>query len=184
MSDGMIAAASIGIAGAMLLVRAGWGGRRGAAAAGWSLAAVALLALTWRDGAWGLAIGTVVAMIAALAILLWAVWRSPASAKRAPRVAEAVTVPQRLPDLARRGAVFALTVPAAFAAAQWLAFGTQALARRQGAAEADAIVLALFLQPIAWAIIMTVQMTRAGPARMITAPVAAATLGSVLWGMA
>jgi hypothetical protein len=31
---------------------------------------------------------------------------------------------------------------------------------------------------------MAVQMMRAGPARMIAAPAAAATLGTVLWGMA
>lgn len=180
----MIAAALLAIVAGILLVRLGWGGRRGAAAAGWTVAAAALGLLTWRDGAWGLALGCVAGMIAALVVILHAGWTSPRKARRAPRQAPATAIPQKPSDLARRLAVFALTVPVAFAAAQWLAFAVQALVRASGSAEADAIVLMLFVQPVAWGVIVSVQMTRADPWRMLAAPLAASVMGGVLWSIA
>lgn len=169
------------IAAAMILVRIGWDGRRGIAAAGWVLAAIGLCILTARDGAWGFAIGTVAGIAVALIMVLYAGWRSPAKARRAPREAPSIVIPQRWPDIARRLAVFALVVPVAFAAAQWLAFGVQALARRGGMGDADTIVLTLFLQPILWTIVMAIQMTRADAARMIAPPIVTALLGTILW---
>lgn len=179
-----IPAALILIAAGMLLVRFGWDGGRPAAAAGWAAAMLGLALLVARDGAWGLAIGTVVGMACALAIVLHAGWSSPAKITRPPREAPAILLPRRWSDLARRVAVFVLAVPVAFAAAQWLAFGAQALARSGGADAADATALTLLLQPVAWGLLMTWQMTRSGPARMIAAPLAAALLGTALWGAA
>jgi hypothetical protein len=144
----------------------------------------ALALLTARDGAWGLALGTVVGMAAAIGLVLHAGWTSPRKTARAPRQAPAIAIPRRPGDIARRLTVFALTVPVAFAAAQWLAFAGQAWARASGAAEADAIVLMLFLQPAAWGVIVTVQMTRATPARMLAAPLAASAMGGLLWSIA
>ncbi|HEX8445100.1 MAG TPA: hypothetical protein VF649_00675 [Sphingomonas sp.] len=177
----MIALALIGLAAAMLLIRLGWGGRRVLAAIGWGLGIVGLAMLTITDGAWGLAIGTVTAMAVALILVLREAWTAPARSRRAARTAPSITLPQRRRDLARRLIVFMLVVPGAFAAAQWLAFGAQAFARRGGAGDADAIVLALFLQPTAWAAIMAIQMTRAAPVRMIAAPLTAAMIGTILW---
>lgn len=177
----MIALALAIVAAGMLLVRIGWNGRRRIAAAGWMLAAAGLASLTAHDGAWGFAIGTVAGIAMALILVLHAGWRSPAKAHRAPREAPSIAIPRHWPDIARRLAVFALVVPVGFAAAQWLAFGAQALARRVGMGDADAIALTLFLQPILWAIVMAIQMTRANAARMIAPPIAAALIGTLLW---
>ena len=177
----MLAAALLVVVAAMLLVRMGWGGRHGVAWAGWALIAGALAVLVARDGAWGLATGTVAGIGAALAIVAHAGWTAPARARRAPREAPSIALPRRPGDLARRCAVFLLVVPLSFAAAQWLAYGAQALARRAGAGEADAIVLALFLQPCIWAALMTWQMTRRDATDMILPPASAALLGTLMW---
>lgn len=163
------------------LIRWGWSGRSGIAGIGWMLASVALVTLAIRDGAWGVAIGIVAGTAAALALVLHAGWTSPAKVPRAVREAPSITLPRRWHDLRRRIVVFVLVVPIAFCAAQWLAFGAQAIARRAGASDADAIVLTLMLQPILWALLIAWQMTRAGPARMVAPPAAAAVLGTVLW---
>jgi len=168
----------------MLLVRLGWGGVRGAAAAGWLLAAATLLALAMLGGAWGVASGGVAGMAAAIAIVLHAGWTSPARVRRPAREPASVTLPRIPRDIAARVAVFVLVVPVAFAAAQWCAFGVQALARRLGSGEADAAVLLLFGQPIVWAGLMAWQMTRADWTRMIAAPAVAALVGTALWGLA
>lgn len=179
----MIALLLIAVIVAVLLVRLGWRARRGLAISGWGLAFVALLVLTVRDGAWGLAIGTVAAMAAAIALVLHAGWTAPVRHRRPRREAPSIDLPRRSRDLARRGAVFLLSVPVAFGAAQWLAFGAQAAARRGGMVEANAVVTMLFLQPMLWIALMTWQMTRTGPTRMIAAPAGTAALGTLLWGM-
>lgn len=180
----MTASALILIALAVGLIRLGWNGPRGAAAIGWALAVAGLAMLAARDGAWGLAIGSVTGMAAALALVLRAGWTSPVKMRRAAREPISVSLPRRPADLGRRLLVFVLVVPVAFAAAQWLAYGAQSLARRQGAGETDAIVLTLFLQPLLWAGLMAWQMTRAGPLRMIVAPAGAAILGTLFWSLA
>ncbi|SFP86575.1 hypothetical protein [Sphingomonas rubra] len=180
----MIALALAAIVAAMLLVRLGWAGRRGAAPIGWAIAAVALVVLVVKDGAWGLAVGTTVAIVAALALVLHAAAISAPRTMRPPREAPAVHVPHHARDVARRVAVFALVVPVAFVAAQGLAFGLQALARRAGWDDANTTVLALFLQPVLWTAIMAVQMTRASTARMVAPPAVAAVAGLLLWSAA
>ncbi|KQT35169.1 hypothetical protein ASG29_03390 [Sphingomonas sp. Leaf412] len=180
----MTALALLAVAGAMGLIRIGWGGRRGLAGAGWALALAAAAVLTWRDGAWGLALATVAAMGAALALVLYAAWTSPARAYRAARAAPSIALPHRASGVARRLAVFVLAVPVAFAAAQWLAYGLQAAARAAGMGASDATAAILFLQPVLWLAIMTVQMTRAGPVQMLAAPALAALAGTALWGVA
>lgn len=180
----MIAIALLAIVAAMLLIRVGWAGRRGAAAAGWAIAVAALFALASRDGAWGLAVGTVVGIAAALALVLHEGWRSPAKVQRPTREAPSIMLPQRWSDGGRRVMVFVLVVPVAFVAAQWLAFGAQALARRAGMHDADTLVMTLFLQPTLWSVLMCWQMTRNGPAKMVAAPIATAALGTILWGAA
>lgn len=163
------------------LVRWGWSGRQGAAGAGWLLAAATLMTLAVHDGAWGIAVGTVTGISAALTLVLYAAWTSPVKVQRSGREAPSITLPRRWHDLRRRIVVFVLVVPVAFCAAQWLAFGAQAIARRAGANDADTMVLTLMLQPILWALLIAWQMTRAGPARMVAPPAAAVVLGTVLW---
>lgn len=171
------------IVGAMLLVRVGWSGRRALAFVGWAMAGIGLALLTWREGAWGLALGTVAGSAAALVALLHAAWTSPSVVRRPQREAPTVVLPRQWNDFGRRFAVFLLVVPVGFAAAQWLAFAGQTVARRAGAGESDTIVLTFFLQPVLWVVIMSVQMTRTGPIKMLAAPVAAALLGAILWSL-
>lgn len=177
----MIAPPLLAIVAGMVLVRLGWAGRRGAAALGWALALAALVLLAAGDGAWGLAVGTTTAIVVGLSLVLHAGWTSPARTVRPPREAPAIHVPHHARDILRRLAVFALVVPVAFAAAQGLAFGLQAVARGAGWNDTDTTVLALFLQPVLWVAIMTVQMTRADAARMVAAPATAALAGLLLW---
>lgn len=166
------------------LIRAGWGGRRWLAWAGWAAAALALAILAREDGAWGLAIGTVAGMSAAILLVLWSGWTATAKQRRPPREPPAVTIPRRWSDLVHRVAVFLLVVPIGFAAAQWLTFGAQALARRQGIGASDATALTLLLQPLLWSLLMAWQMTRADARRMVAPPLAAALLGTALWSLA
>ena len=180
----MIAAAILLVLAGIVVVRLGWAGRRGLSAAGWAAVAAGAAMLTAGDGAWGLAIATVAVMMAALALVLHAGWRSPAKVRRPRREAPAVALPRRASGLVRRGAVFLLVVPVGFAAAQWLAFGLQAFARAGGMGETDATVLSLLLQPLLWLAILTVQMTRARTAQMVAAPAVAALAGTLLWGAA
>jgi len=174
----------LAIAGAIALVRFGWGGRRGAALLGWAVGTLALAVLTMRDGAWGLSVGMVAAMAVAFGFVLHAGWTSPVRTRRALREAPAISIPHHRRDIVRRFAVFVLAVPIAFAAAQWLAFGIQAAVRGGAALDADAVTLTLFLQPVIWTAILTVQLTRARAAQMVAAPLAAAVAGTMLWGVA
>lgn len=180
----MLAIALIGVVAGIVLVRRGWAGRRPLAVVGWAIVLAALALLTIGDGAWGLAMGGAIGITAALALVLWAGWSSPAKSTRAPRTAPASTIPVRASDIARRVAVFALAVPVAFIAAQWFAFGVQALARAGGATAADTAVLMLGLQPLVWGVIMALQLLQPGPARMLTAPAVVAGLGTAAWALA
>ncbi len=168
----------------LVLVRIGWERRRAIAFAGWTAVTAAIALLARADGAWGIAMGGVVAMATALLLVLTAGCTSPARTRRAPREAPSVSIPRRRHDLIRRVVVFILVVPVGFVAAQWLAFGAQAAARHAGLGESDATVLTLFLQPVLWLTIMAVQMTRADARRMIAAPAVATVAGTMLWAAA
>lgn len=167
---------------ALLLVRIGWGSRSRLAIAGWIVAAVGLLALTLQNGAWGLAIGSVMGIVSALVMVGFVGWQSPSRLRRPERQKTATAHIDGSSDIGRRLTVFLLVVPCAFAAAQWFAFGLQALVRRGGAAEADAVALTLFVQPTLWGAIMAVQMTRINAWQMIVPPTAVAMIGTVFWG--
>lgn len=181
---GVTAIALIALVAALVLVRIGWNGARGLALLGWALALGALTALAWRDGAWGLSVGVVAGMGTALACVLHAGWTAPAKSLRARREPPAISIPHHRRDLVRRLAVFALVVPVAFAAAEWFAFGVQAAIRGGAALDSDAVVLTLYLQPVIWTALLTVQLTRARPAQMIAAPLVTAIAGTMLWGAA
>lgn len=180
----MNALAMLGAGLAMVLVRLGWSGQTRIAAAGWVLAAAALLALTLADGAWGLAMGTVCAVAVALVMVLQAGWVSPRGRARKEREAPSIDVPHSWRGTGRRLAVFALVVPVSFAASLWLAFGLNALMKGANDLDANSVATALFVQPISWAILMSWQMTRPGPLQMIMQPAVAALAGTLLWAMA
>ncbi len=177
-----IALPGLGAALGVAALRRGWGGRRGWIIAGWTLIGAALIALAVTAGAWGLAIGSSAAMAAAMAILARAGIAEPARDKRSPRAIPTVTPPRwRWRGLARRIAVFLLIVPVGLVASAVLAFGADALARRAGWVEADSLALALFVQPVAWAILAAIQSMKPGPARMIAPALICAAIGLVMW---
>lgn len=177
----MIAVPLVTVAAAMAMIRAGWRGRRGLAWTGWLAAVAAVLMLAAVSGAWGISVGILAGSLVAIGCVLLAGWRSP-QGRRRPRPAVAtVTLPRARGDLARRVLVGVLVVPVGFAAAQWLAIAGYHWSIGHAFGEADALALALIVQPIAWATIMTIQMTRNGPADMIAAPAVAAGLGLLLW---
>ena len=180
----MNALAMLGAGLAMVLVRVGWSGRTWLAAAGWALAAAALLVLTLADGAWGLAMGMVCAVTVALVLVLGAGWVSPRGGARKDRETPATDVPHSWRGTGRRLAVFALVGPVGFAASLWLAYGLNALMKGTGELEANSVATLLFVLPVCWTVLMSWQMTRPGPMRMIVQPLVAAAAGTLLWLMA
>jgi hypothetical protein len=168
----------------VMLLRLGWGGRRAIIGAGW-IAILAGIGLLGRaNGAWGIAIGSVLAMAAAAALLGWAAWTTPVRPARAERATRmtAAAAPRR--RFAGRFATFVIVGPTGFAAAQILAIGLHAAARGAGQAEADATALALLLQPAIWAVLMTVQLLCTRRRTMIAAAALTAAAGGVSWGLA
>jgi hypothetical protein len=93
-----------------------------------------------------------------------------------------VTPPRwRAEGLIRRTIVFLLVVPIGFAATMILALGAEAAARRAGWIEADRYVLALMLQPAAWALLASGQMLSTHPRGMVAPALACALGGAALW---
>lgn len=172
-----LSAAGVGV------LRASWGkSRRGLTALAWAALAAGTIAAAAVGGAWGIAVAWLVATGTAALLLAYAAVAAPAG--RAASGREPLTTETwrfQASDLGRRLAVFALVVPLGFAAAQLLAFGAQAAARRAGWAEADTIVLMLLLQPIAWTVLAAIQITRHGPLRMIAPALVCAIAGTILW---
>lgn len=166
----------------VLVVRLGWQGKRAVALGGWALVLAALSALAGRAGAWGIAVGGLAAMAAAMVMLARSVWVAPAGTFR-PQRSSARIAPPRWPVArpGRRFAIFLLVVPIGFAAAQLLAFGAQVAARRGGWDDADSLALALLLQPIAWAALASVQMTRAEWGAMIVPALVCGAAGLAMW---
>lgn len=177
----MIAAALATIAAGLLLVRLGWGGARGAAAAGWALVALALAVLAMREGAWGLALGTVAGIAAAMAIVFAAAGRTRPHPHRTARTPPIVRQRIAIGNVARRLAVFALVVPAGFAASAWLAVAVHHAARAYGMAPADAAVCGWFALPVVWTALIAAQLTRVDPRAMLAPLAVAAGTGALLW---
>ncbi|HVI98826.1 MAG TPA: hypothetical protein VM657_07145 [Sphingomonas sp.] len=177
-----IALPGIGAVLGVAALRRGWGGPRPWIVAGWTLIALALVILTATAGAWGLAVGASAAMAAAMLVLARAGIAEPGRETRSPRAMPTVTPPRwRWRGLARRIAVFLLIVPVGLVASAILAFGCDAIARRAGWVEADSLALALFVQPVVWAILATVQSMKEGPVRMISPALICAAIGLLLW---
>ncbi|MGN6376930.1 MAG: hypothetical protein ACTHMG_15455 [Sphingomonas sp.] len=174
--------ALIAAAVAVLFLRLGWRRRPLLVGLGWAIASAALTVLTWRWGAWGLSVGTLVGIAAALVILMREALAAP-EGHRAPERATA-TKPasgRRIEGLGRRVAVFLLVVPAGLAATELLALGAEAAARRAGWVEADTTVLALMAQPLAWALLASVQLIAPGPRAMVAPALLCAAAGGLLW---
>lgn len=184
-----IALALVAAASGVLLVRLGWGRDGGATRVGlgWALVALGLGVLVWRDGAWGLALGGSVAILAAMVVLSHAAITAPRPRKATP-VRDSVTTvalhSESRAALGRRVLVFLITVPGAAAASMLVALAAQTLARAGGWGEANAGVAGLAAFPIAWAIVTTLVMLKdrvtqmAGIVAVVAIPSAA-----LFWGL-
>ena len=180
----MTVVALIAVTVAVALVRAGWSGRTGLAAAGWALAIAAIFALGWQYGAWGIAIGFVVAMAVAIVFVLHAAAVSPARPRRR-EAASSTALPQG--DgyaIARRLGVFVIVVPLSFIASQGLALAIAAAMKGNGSLDANSVATAMFIQPTAWAAIMAWQMTMDNLRNMAVPPMLVALLGCIIGALA
>ncbi|WP_299309029.1 hypothetical protein [uncultured Croceicoccus sp.] len=183
----MIAAPLLLILVAVALVRAGWGRDRRLSHGGWALGVGALIWCALLDGAWGVAVGATLGVAAAMAIVLFVAATAPArrSPQRAgaPRSDRMATLSTRPADLAlgRRLAVFALTVPVSFLAAQWFAFACNAAMKGDAPLEANSVATMFMVQPLVWAGLMTWQLCQRGPAEMIRPPLLVAAIGALIW---
>jgi hypothetical protein len=175
---------SIGLgamAAAILCLRLGWRRNRPLVIFGWTLGVAALAILTDRWGLWGLSVGSLIAMPAALTLLAIDAMRSE-RAYRPLRVATTVAPPRwRAEGIVRRTSVFLLVVPGGFLVTTIFALGAEAVTRRAGWVEADRFVLALMLQPIAWAALASAQMLFTHPRGMLIPTLACALGGATLW---
>ncbi|WP_239807090.1 hypothetical protein [Croceicoccus hydrothermalis] len=187
----MIAAPLLLILMAVALVRAGWGGDRRLSHGGWALGAGALLWLALLDGAWAVAVGATLGVAAAMALMLFIAATAPVrrsagrtGASRPEKIAVATARSGvRADDLAlrRRLAVFVLTVPVSFLAAQWFAFACNAAMKGDAPLEANSVATMFMAVPLVWAGLMSWQLCQRGPADMIRPPLLIAGLGALLW---
>ena len=165
---------------AVALLRVGWSGDTRLAFAGWTIGMISLLSLAMMEGAGGLSGGLTLAMITAITLVLYAAATSPVRARRGTRIAAAPSASAD-PQIGRRLLVFALVVPVSFLAAQWLAFGLNAVMKNGGPLEANSVATAFMLQPLVWAVLMAWQMCQAKPSAMVWPPAAVALLGTLMW---
>jgi len=170
---------AVAIAG-VLLLRSAWSlGRRSVPlnAAAWGLLLIGLLGGAQAAGAWGLSVVSLAAMGCAFALLAHAGLTAPAGkANPSKRRAHALPNSGEPLHLGRRFGTFALTVPAALAVAVLVALAARVLAGYAGWHEADGNVLAFFLTPVIWAILLfalLMQADRRGQILLLLLPAAA-----------
>lgn len=166
---------------AVVLIRLGWGGRKGLASAGWAIATLALAWLTWSNGAWGLATGVTAGAVLALAPVLYAGATSPQRAAKRATASPSMQLPSGPEGITRRVLVFLLVVPISFIAAQWLAFAINLVMKGAAPLEANSVSTMMFIQPVIWSILMAWQMVLTGPRQMLLPPALAAVLGTLIW---
>lgn len=173
---------SLGLAGPVAL-RLGWRHHRAPVALGWAALALAAVLLARDSGAWGLAVGSTVAMLSALALLAQAALATP-SPRRATAGRIAMPLPAESidwPDVRRRAGVFLVVIVLDLVATLFLAWSAQRALFRSGANAADATALALLLLPVLWLGLASWQMTRNHLGTMLPLPVALIVVGGVTW---
>ncbi|WP_428630229.1 hypothetical protein [Sphingopyxis sp.] len=142
---------------AVLLLRHAWGlPRRSSAQNGiaWALLLAGVLLTLAGDGAWGLAVASLVGMTAAALLLAHAGWTSPAGKARASeRKAHMLPAPGEPRQIGRRLLTFLLTVPLAYATASLVSLAARALATLAGWSDANGNAMALLLLPLVWGIL-------------------------------
>jgi len=142
---------------AVLQLRRAWGLSRRSASAngmGWALMLLGSLLALAGDGAWGLAVASLLGMACAALLLAYAGWTSPRGKGRASdRKAHALPERGEPRHIGRRLLTFLLTIPLAFAASLLAALGARALLAMAGLSDADGNAIALLLLPLLWGIL-------------------------------
>lgn len=172
-----------GAVAAISLLRLAWSRPRRSLplnAAAWGLLALGLLGGAQAAGAWGLSIVSLAATGCAFLLLGHAALTAPAGkAKASARRAHALPDTGEPLYLGRRFATFLLSVPAALIASLLLALAGRGLAGMAGWREADSNVLALFLTPIVWSVLLVallMKTERRGQAALLAVPAATGAL--------
>lgn len=157
-ADAFLWTGSAAGAGSVLLLRHAWGrGVRSIAAnaLAWGLLGVALVCGAATAGAWGMSVVSIVAILTAFAMLAIAAVRTPAGLVRpAPlRVAgHAGHAPKRIGS---RFATFLVCVPLGLVVSLLMSIALRALLDIGGAGAADSNAAALFVMPVAWAVLVS-----------------------------
>lgn len=161
--------ASLAAAAGVAVLRFAWARpRRSVAlnATGWALFAAAA-AIAWAmAGAWGVAVAALPAMAVAQVFLLSAAWTAPPGKSRASNRRVQMLPQAGEPRAIGRGmATFAFVGLAAPAVAVMSAVALRQAAMAAGLRQADANAIALFAQPLAWAILATAMLLTASRRR-------------------
>lgn len=156
-ADGLLLTSALAALGGVAFLRVSWSRPKrsvGLNSAGWGLLLMGVVAGWNAAGAWGVAIGALVAMAAAFVLLARAGWTSPPGAMKASNRRVGMLPESGAPlRLGRRLLTFVLVGILALFASIGLALAARLLALLSGAGEADANVLALFTTPVAWSIL-------------------------------
>jgi hypothetical protein len=150
-------AAALGVAGVGVLRHAWTLPRRSRAAngIGWGLLALSSLGAGMTDGAWGVSVAALCAMLAAFAVLAVAGIRSPEKRARASSRRVGMLPEQNEPKrIGRRTVTFLLTIVVGFAVSVGLGLSVRGLGGLLGWSEANANVLALFAVPVVWSVLV------------------------------
>ena len=131
-------------------------------AAGWALLATAVVAGWGGGGAWGVAMASIAARLAACVALAVAGLRSPPGKARSPnRRADMLPEAGEPRRIGRRFGTFAIVILGGLAVSIGLAVALRGLGGALGWNEADTLVLALYLVPLFWAVLATVLLMQA-----------------------
>ncbi|MBO9519550.1 MAG: hypothetical protein J7493_15925 [Porphyrobacter sp.] len=127
--------------------------------AGWALLGLAVILAAVSDGAWGVSVAALAAMLTAFAALTVAGARSPskqgnASNRRVGMLPESGE-PKRI---GRRVTTFLLLIVAGFAVSVGLGLAVRGLGTVLGWSESNANVLALYSVPVTWSVLVTVML--------------------------
>lgn len=154
-------AAALGVAGVGTL-RYAWSLRRRSRATngiGWGLLTLATIGAGAAEGAWGVAVAALWAMLAAFAILAVSGIRSPAGREKASSRRTGMLPEEGEPRrIGGRIVTFLLVIVAGFAVSVGLGLAVRGLGGLLGWSEANSNVLALYSVPLLWSVLVFVLM--------------------------
>jgi hypothetical protein len=149
--------AALGVAGVAVL-RLAWSlprRSRFANGGGWAMLLAATIGGALADGAWGVAVVWLLAMLAAFAALAHAGATAPAGKAKASNRRVGMLPESGEPRrVGRRVVTFLLLIVAGFAVSIGLGLAVRGLGGVLGWSEANANVLALFTVPVAWSVLV------------------------------